>query len=64
MKNINLKGGGYFCSFSTQLYTLTLIQLTKEERVTFDKASFITILIQLKRLEFSGSKRFLIKNHR
>ena len=28
--NINVKGGGYFYSFSTQIYTITLSQLTKD----------------------------------
>ena len=32
MISINIKGGGCFCSFSTQIYTITLSQLIKEER--------------------------------
>ena len=33
MKNINVKGGGSFFSLSTQIYTIKLSQLIKEENV-------------------------------
>ena len=37
MKNIDLKGDGCFCSLSTQIYTITLSQLIKEEKVIFSQ---------------------------
>ena len=35
MKDLNVKCGGCFCQFSTQIYTVTLSQLIKEEIVNF-----------------------------